>query len=57
MVQWLRIYLPMQGTRVQCLVWEGPRSMGANKSVHHNTEAQAPRAHGLQQEKPLEKWQ
>ena len=22
--QWLRIYLPMQGTRVRALVWEDP---------------------------------
>ena len=27
--QWLRICLPMQGTRVQALVWEDPTCHGA----------------------------
>ena len=35
-VQWLRIHLPMQGTRVQALVWEDPTWRGATKPVHHN---------------------
>ena len=35
-VQWLRIHLPMQGTRVQALVREDPTSRGATKPVHHN---------------------
>ena len=35
-VQWLRIYLPMQGTRVQALVQEDPTCHGATKPVHHN---------------------
>ncbi|KAJ8783825.1 hypothetical protein J1605_008868 [Eschrichtius robustus] len=34
--QWLRIRLPMQGTRVQALVWEDPTCRGATKPVHHN---------------------
>ena len=36
--QWLRIHLPMQGTRVQSLVWEDPTCCGAAKPVSHNTE-------------------
>ena len=35
-VQWLRIRLPMQGTRVRDLVWEDPTCCGATKPVHHN---------------------
>ena len=31
MAQWLRIRLPVQGTRVQALVWEGPTCRGATK--------------------------
>ena len=34
--QWLRICLPMQGTRVQSLVREDPACCGATKSVCHN---------------------
>ena len=34
--QWLRICLPVQGTRVQALVWEDPTCRGANKPVRHN---------------------
>ena len=34
--QWLRICLPMQGTRVQALVREDPTCHGATKPVHHN---------------------
>ena len=34
--QWLRIRLPMHGTRVQALVWEDPTCHGATKPVHHN---------------------
>ena len=33
---WLRIRLPMQGTRVQALVWEDPTCRGATKPVRHN---------------------
>ena len=35
-VQWLRICLPMQGTRVRSLVQEDPTCHGATKPVHHN---------------------
>ena len=35
-VQWLRIRLPMQGTRVRALVWEDPTCRGATKPVSHN---------------------
>ena len=34
--QWLRICLPMQGTRVQALVWEDPTCHGATKPLRHN---------------------
>ena len=34
--QWLRICLPMQGTRVRDLVWEDPTCRGATKPVSHN---------------------
>ena len=34
--QWLRIRLPMQGTRVRALVQEDPTCRGASKPVHHN---------------------
>ena len=34
--QWLRIHLPMQGTRVRALVWEDPTCRGATKPVSHN---------------------
>ena len=34
--QWLRIRLPMQGTRLQALVQEDPTCHGATKPVHHN---------------------
>ena len=34
--QWLRICLPMQGTRVRALVQEDPTCCGATKPVHHN---------------------
>ena len=35
-VQWLRICLPIQGTRVRALVREDPTCCGATKPVHHN---------------------
>ena len=35
-VQWLRIHLPTQGTRVQSLVREDPTCRGATKPVRHN---------------------
>ena len=34
--QWLRICLPMQGTRVRALVQEDPTCCGATKPVRHN---------------------
>ena len=34
--QWLRICLPMQGTRVRALGWEDPTCRGATKPVSHN---------------------
>ena len=34
--QWLRICLPMQGTRVQALVREDPTCCGATKPMRHN---------------------
>ena len=35
-VQWLRIRLPMQATRVRALVREDPTCCGATKPVSHN---------------------
>ena len=35
-VQWLRIRLPMQGTRVQALVWEDLTCHRATKPMRHN---------------------
>ena len=35
-VQWLGIRLPMQGTRVQALVWEDPTCHGATKPMGQN---------------------
>ena len=40
--QWLRIQLPMQGTRVRALVREGPTCRGATKPMHHNYRAHVP---------------
>ena len=34
--QWLRICLPIQGTRVRALVWEDPTCCGATRPVSHN---------------------
>ena len=34
--QWLRICLPMQGTRVRALAWEDPTCRGATGPVSHN---------------------
>ena len=34
--QWLRICLPMQGTRVRAVVREDPTCHGATKPVRHN---------------------
>ena len=35
-VQWTRIHLPMQGTRVRPLVFEYPTCHGATKPMSHN---------------------
>ena len=35
-VRWLRVCLPMQGTRVRALVWEDPTCRGATGPVSHN---------------------
>ena len=35
-VQWLRVHLPMQGTRVRALVWEDPTCHGVAGLVSHN---------------------
>ena len=37
-VQWMGVHLPMQGTRVQSLVWEGYTCPGATEPGHHNYE-------------------
>ena len=34
--QWLRICMPMQGTRVQALVREDPTGCGVTRPVRHN---------------------
>ena len=34
--QWLRIYLPMQGTWVRALVQEDPTCHGVTKPMRHN---------------------
>ena len=51
-VQWLRVCLPMQGTRVRALVWEDPTCCGATKPVSHNYWACASEACAPQQERP-----
>ena len=59
MAQWLRIRLPMQGTRVQVLVQEDPTCCGARAPQllsprATTTEACVPRARAPQQKKPLQ---
>ena len=34
--QWLRIHLPMQGTRVRALIREDPTCREATKPMRHN---------------------
>ena len=51
-VQWLRICLPMQGTRVRALVWEDPTCRGATRPVSHNYWACASGACAPPQERP-----
>ena len=36
MVQWLRIFLSMQGAWVPSLIQEDPMFLGATKPLHHN---------------------
>ena len=50
--QWLRICLPMQGTRVRALVWEDPTCRGATRPVSHKCWACASGACAPQQERP-----
>ena len=52
MSQWLTIRLPIQGTRIWSLVGEDPSAVGQLSQCVTATEANAPRAHALQQEKP-----
>ena len=50
--QWLRVCLPMEGTRVRALVWEDPTCRGATTPVSHNYWACASGACAPQQERP-----
>ena len=50
--QWLRICLPMQGTRVRALVQEDPTCHGATKPMSHNYCACASGACAPQRERP-----
>ena len=50
MVQWLRTHLPMQRTQAHSLAWEY-----STRPSTTTTEAQVPRAHALQQEKPAQR--
>ena len=34
--QWLRICLPVQGTRIRALVWEDPKCRGTTRPVSHS---------------------
>ena len=66
MVQWLKIYLPAQGSLVRSLVWEDPTCGGATKLVCHSSllslgskahtpqllKPTCPGAHAPQQEEP-----
>ena len=50
--RWLRICLPVRGTRVRALVWEDPTCRGATGPVSHNCWACASGACAPQQERP-----
>ena len=57
--QWLRVCLPVQGTRVRAQVWEDPTCRGATRPVSHNYGACASGACAPQQERPAhrdEEW-
>ena len=51
-VQWLRVHLLMQGTRVRALVWEDPTCRRATRPVSHSYWAYASGACAPQQERP-----
>ena len=51
-VQWLKVSLPMQGTQVQTLGEDDPTRHWATEPIITSTEACAPRALPLQEEKP-----
>ena len=55
-VQWLRIHLPMQGNRVQSLVWEDPTCHGAAGPMSCGRWACASGACTLQRERP-QQWE
>ena len=48
MVQWLRIWLPIQWIWVRFLVWEDATWHGATRPVLHNYRAHLPTACALQ---------
>ena len=50
--QWLRVCLPVRGTRVRALVWEDPTCRGAAGPVSHNYWACASAACAPQQQRP-----
>ena len=50
--QWLRICMPVQGTRVRALVWEDPTCRGETRPVSHNYWACVSGACAPQQERP-----
>ena len=49
-VQWLRIRLPMQGTRVRSLVWEDSTCCGAAEPARRKLKPVRPGARATQQE-------
>ena len=53
-VQWLRICMLVQGTRVGSQLQEDSTGPGTTEPVHHNYRSLCSRAHALKQEKPLE---
>ena len=54
-IQWLRI-LPVQGTRVQSLVWEDSTCLGATKPERHNYWVLIPQQEKRQWEAPTQGW-
>ena len=51
MIQWLRIFLPMQGTWFRSLIWEDPTCCRTAKPARHNSWGLS--THAQQQEKVL----